>query len=205
MARTRDPDAFDAERARIRAAAEACFVRHGLHAAGIAEICREAGISAGRFYHYFPSKQDLIAAVAAEDRAATQAWLDILAGLRGLPALLDHLTEVAAAMADPAYGRLALELVAEAGRDSTFAAPFRDTAALVHRHLTAILEAARTRGEIRLDRPPADLARQVRMLLDGVVGRSVLDPDDTPDRVAADIRDALSRLLTPLAGPAPLP
>jgi len=203
MARTRNPDTFEAERTRIRKAAESCFIRNGLHASGIAEICREAGISAGRFYHYYPSKQDLVAAVAMEDRATTQAWLDDLSQVRGLPALLDLLTAVAADMADPSFGRLALELVAEAGRDSAFAAPFRETAALLRDRLAAILDAARRRGDIRGDRTPADLARQVQMLLDGAVGRNVLDPTDTPDRIAADVRDALTRLLVPLSPPTP--
>ena len=46
-------------RGRILAAAVECFASSGYDAAGVAEICRRAGVSKGAFYHHFPSKQAL--------------------------------------------------------------------------------------------------------------------------------------------------
>jgi len=40
-------------------AGQVCFAQHGYDATGVAEICKEAGVSKGAFYHHFPSKQDL--------------------------------------------------------------------------------------------------------------------------------------------------
>ncbi len=42
---------------RILHAAAECLTRYGYDDAGVAEICRVAGLSKGAFYHHFPSKQ----------------------------------------------------------------------------------------------------------------------------------------------------
>jgi AcrR family transcriptional regulator len=42
---------------RILQVAEDHFARFGFDAAGVAQICLEAGVSKGAFYHHFPSKQ----------------------------------------------------------------------------------------------------------------------------------------------------
>ncbi len=46
-------------RAKILAAAEKLFAHEGYDATGVAEICREAGVSKGAFYHHFDSKQSV--------------------------------------------------------------------------------------------------------------------------------------------------
>ena len=47
----------EAPRSHILEAALKCFSRSGFEATGVAEICSEAGVSKGAFYHHFPSKQ----------------------------------------------------------------------------------------------------------------------------------------------------
>src|SRR5437764_12069088 len=56
-------------RAEILAAAQRCFVRSGFHGASMQDICSEAGMSPGNLYRCFPSKEELIAAIAERDRA----------------------------------------------------------------------------------------------------------------------------------------
>jgi AcrR family transcriptional regulator len=43
----------------ILQAAEALFAREGYEAAGVAEICQEAGVSKGAFYHHFQTKEEV--------------------------------------------------------------------------------------------------------------------------------------------------
>lgn len=44
-------------RARILQAALTLFARLGYEAASVEDICVEAGVSKGAFYHHFPTKQ----------------------------------------------------------------------------------------------------------------------------------------------------
>ena len=46
----------------VLAAAVACFAAHGLAGTGMRDVARAAGLTEGTLYHYFPSKDALIAA-----------------------------------------------------------------------------------------------------------------------------------------------
>jgi AcrR family transcriptional regulator len=64
------PEELETRRTEIIDAARACFLRAGFHRTTTDEICREANITPGGLYHYFGSKEELIAAVierSAED------------------------------------------------------------------------------------------------------------------------------------------
>jgi AcrR family transcriptional regulator len=57
------PEELETRRREIIAAARACFLRAGFHNTTTDEICHEANITPGGLYHYFGSKEELIAAV----------------------------------------------------------------------------------------------------------------------------------------------
>lgn len=65
------PEELETRRQEIIDAARACFLRSGFHKTTTDEICREASITPGGLYHYFGSKEELIAAVI--DRSAETA------------------------------------------------------------------------------------------------------------------------------------
>lgn len=60
------PEHLDARHRQILAAARACFVRDGFHATSMQDILREADLSAGAVYRYFPSKDAIVVAIASE-------------------------------------------------------------------------------------------------------------------------------------------
>jgi hypothetical protein len=47
-----------------------CFAREGFHRTTMQDIVAQTGLSAGAIYRYFPAKEDIVAAIAAEHRAA---------------------------------------------------------------------------------------------------------------------------------------
>lgn len=65
------PEELESRRQEILTAARSCFLRTGFHQTTTDEICREASITPGGLYHYFASKDELIAAVI--DMSANQA------------------------------------------------------------------------------------------------------------------------------------
>jgi AcrR family transcriptional regulator len=56
----------EARREQILLAAWKCFARNGFHSTSMADVIREAGLSAGAVYLYFRSKDDIIVAVATQ-------------------------------------------------------------------------------------------------------------------------------------------
>src|ERR1700744_2635319 len=61
--RTLDPVKHAENRQESLAAAEICIARDGFRGASTADICKEAGISPGHLYHYFPSKEAILSAM----------------------------------------------------------------------------------------------------------------------------------------------
>ncbi len=66
---------LEARRAQILGAARRAFTRNGFHSTSMQDILRESGLSAGAVYRYFPSKVDIIAAIASSAMAAMMSSL----------------------------------------------------------------------------------------------------------------------------------
>jgi AcrR family transcriptional regulator len=74
----------ESRREQILQAALACFSENGFHQTGMADIVRRSGMSHGAVYVYFPSKDDIIEALA-DDRHRNEAILNAAAQQAGNP------------------------------------------------------------------------------------------------------------------------
>lgn len=74
MARPIDPNRHRAQRLRIIDAGLTIFSRDGYAGATTAAICREAGISSGAFFHYFPTKASLLIAILQQSLQDTREF-----------------------------------------------------------------------------------------------------------------------------------
>jgi AcrR family transcriptional regulator len=72
------PEELESRRQEIITAARACFLRNGFQKTTTDEICREASITPGGLYHYFSSKDELIAAVIEHQALDVQARMRVL-------------------------------------------------------------------------------------------------------------------------------
>jgi AcrR family transcriptional regulator len=65
----------ESRREQILLAAWKCFSRNGFHSTSMADVIKEAGLSAGAVYLYFKSKDEIIVAVASQVFAGIQGRL----------------------------------------------------------------------------------------------------------------------------------
>ena len=200
MARTRSEELHARRRAQIFAAAADCFAHKGIHQSTMQEICEASGISAGALYRYFPTKESIIVAFAEDERAETA---DLIAHLTRSPnivaALTDIVPELVDGLTDEKYGRLTLEIAAEATRNAAVEAAFEQNETELRRALVDSLRRGQEAGHVDpgLDRDAAVFL--LIALFDGVAGRAALALDLDKDRLARAIEHLLRRMLTAAA------
>lgn len=174
MARTRDEKAFAAKRQQILGAAEALFVTQGFHQTGMAAICEAAGMSPGTLYRYFESKADIIQAFVAEDQAETAKLFDYLSSARDFKtALVEGLVEAILEVSDKDYGRLALEIAAEAARDDKIGSIVATAELEALDHFTAVIKRAQKRGDVASTLNAGSCAHVLWMMITGAIGSNL--------------------------------
>jgi AcrR family transcriptional regulator len=109
----------DARRAQILQAAAACFAENGFHATSMQDVLTRAELSPGAFYRYFPSKAELIAALAYETASRLEGLIEGVLE-RSPPGALPVGALVEAVLSferQTGRGQMAIQLWSEAIRD----------------------------------------------------------------------------------------
>lgn len=188
-----------AQRERILAAAQKCFIEHGFHAASMGSIAETAGMSPGLMYRYFPGKNAIVLAII--DRQLQQARAKIAA----LHATTDITANVAGAFAQWRTGDadvlnvpLFLAMTAEAARDPQVAAALRASDRLTREDLIAWLARSRDDGGRGIAPAVADSrAVLLQCVIEGLAIRSIRQPDLDLARLEPTLRALLDHLLAP--------
>lgn len=193
-----------ARRERILDAAEHCFARTGFHRTTIADICREAGISAGALYVYFDSKEALIAGITERDRATLAGQMTELASSSDLLAALGSLGEYYA-VEQPRYKQvLCLEIGAESTRNPLIADMFRSVDRFVTESMSALFDRSRAEGRIAPQLDSATIAKVLCVLGDGLFYRRAIEPDFDAREIIPILLSLVGTLLNPSPADAPL-
>lgn len=176
-------------RQQILDAAAACFVRRGFHGAGMAEIARTFGMSAGHIYNYFASKEAIIEALVARDLETALASIE---SLRSTAEILHTMLAGVAEGVDSrvAHSSLELEIIAEAARNPRVAATVQAMDAAVRARLVDVLAGAGLPGVADAD----DAAARVEVLLaifDGLMIRVVRHPGFDRAAVVRVVQDVM--------------
>lgn len=188
-----------ARRQHIMDAAAACFIRHGFHQAGMQQICAEAGMSPGNLYRYFGSKDEIIEAIAESEREDVADVLRELSGTRDLVKSLKTIAvEVLKLSSDTGYGRLSVEVVAEASRNPRVADIIAKTDRELLGALIAALERAQAGGEIDPELTTDAAAEILLALLDGLMSRFLLNPPSDIRGLEAALKMMITRFLRPV-------
>jgi AcrR family transcriptional regulator len=149
-----------ARRQQILEAARRCFIRDGFHATSMQDVIAEAGLSVGAVYRYFPSKTDLIVAVAEHLATGLASQIAEIADRHDRPLIevLDEAAGLVEANAGPDGAlRIAVQVWSEAQRDPALA----ELAARMYGSVAAIYaevaKHAQERGDIPADADPANV------------------------------------------------
>lgn len=175
--RSLDPDRQEAKRRHIMDAAIRCFGKNGFHGTSTNAICAEAGMSPGNLFHYFPSKQALIAAIVEREHALYAARF---AELRTEPDAFVALEKIARAVLDqcsnPLHARLWLEIAAESAANEEIGQTMATCMAAYQKDLAELVRRGQAAGQIAADLKPKDVAMWLLAMSDGfavqMLGRS---------------------------------
>jgi TetR/AcrR family transcriptional regulator, repressor for uid operon len=196
--RTIDPARQLAKRQHILEAAVTCFAKRGFHATSTSQICKQADMSPGNLFHYFPTKDAIIQAIAEEDRRETAAALAAIAEAPNVvSAILALAQQELRAATDPVYRAISIEVAAEATRNPAVAAMFAINDKSARAALVALLQRGVALGQIEPDLELDHAASWLIALMEGAVGRAALDQgfDDTTQ--FATLSRLITRFLTP--------
>jgi AcrR family transcriptional regulator len=163
-------------RGRILEAAVKRFASAGYNAASVDDICAEAGVSKGAFYHHFPTKQAIFLALMNGWLAMVDIGLD--AARKGnVPETLVHMTSLLPGIFAAAEDRLPmfLEFWLQASRDETVwkavIAPYRH----YQENFARLVEDGISEGSLK-SVDPQIAAQMIVSLAVGLLLQGVLDP-----------------------------
>ena len=191
-----DPIRHEEKRQEILAAANRCFERSGLKGASIADICKEARISPGHLYHYFASKDAIVATLSDAWLSRTRVRFDRVSSARGdlVAALVAEIGGLAPN--GPRSGsELVFEMLAESTRNPAMAemvqAHSRDLRALI----ADVLREGQRRGDVRADLDADHVATVAIAIVDGLKALSLRDPGSDRAQSASLLRQMLEHFI----------
>lgn len=192
------PETLTARREHILDAAERCFARSGFHQCTMAEICAEAGISAGALYSHFPSKEALIAGSAERDRSNLTRQFGEVANAPDLPAALTKIAEYYT-VEEPQYKRvLTVEIGLEATRNEGVREIFSSVDEFVVRSLQEVVERSQREGQIKPDLDARTLAELLSVIGEGLMWRRAVIPGFDAKPLLPAITGIVEALFNPI-------
>jgi TetR/AcrR family transcriptional regulator, repressor for uid operon len=181
----------DQRRTRILDAAERCFAIGGFHRTTMADIAREAGMSAGNLYRYFLSKDAVVSKLCERDRAGLttdfMALKDIDDPFEAFRQMgRKHLVEEPRSRAV-----LVAEIWAEAGRNPAICNICTAFEQEISLQLQGFLHILVARGLMRADVDIRSLAAMLNAMIDGVIVQRARQPGFDPEPFIARIMELI--------------
>jgi AcrR family transcriptional regulator len=197
VARTVDPERHEARRLVIIDAALTVFAERGYDGATTAEICRRAGIGSGTFFHYFPTKLDvLLAILALGTQEVGEAQARYAGRTDALGVVLDIVRQGADDAADPRMPGF-VRAVGGVMHLPEVAARLDEDASVQQDSIRPWVERAQQAGEIRTDLTPGRITSWLYLLTDGFLGRVAVDEGFTVEGETETLVETARRFLAP--------
>jgi len=192
-----DPERAQHRRTQVLDAAAICFARSGFHGASMAEISKQAGMSAGHIYNYFDGKDAIIMAFVGmrmehvNDRLGHMAQQDDPLGF-----MCSDIDNILAENMNGEFLGMSLEIFAEASRNPTIACALRAADADARGQFRALIQKGREQRGLAADARTVDgRTEAVITMFSGLPLRAVHHPDLDRAAMADAFRVAMQALL----------
>lgn len=173
------------------------FIEKGFHQATTADLAKEAGVSMGLLYRYFKNKEDLVLQFAGRERDETLRRIEAFAEADDWASSLDGLIDVLVAEAfQVEYARLTFEVVAEASRNQVLRERLMADDLTLRRALTAALRRHQARSTLGAGLNAAMVAEVVTALFDGLLYRTLMNPQVNRSALRKTLKAFLQAALT---------
>ena len=189
-------------RQRLLDTAQALFYARSYEGVGVQEICRQAGVKKGSFYHFFPSKRDLTLAVLDEswnhfsDTILRKAFARDVPPLQRIERLMDlqyrHHVEVRQKTGHVygcPFGNLAGEL---STRDESIRQRLKAILSDFQRPVQEALEEAVAAGDL----PPIDTQATASAMVAYIEGLTLVAKANNDPEVVRNLGPAIVKLAT---------
>jgi AcrR family transcriptional regulator len=173
-----DPERAEQRRAQVLDAAAVCFARSGFHGASMAEISKQAGMSAGHIYNYFDNKDAIVMTFVA---MRVEHFNDRLGNLCKQADPLGYMCEEIGDIVDehlaPSFWCMSLEIFAEASRNPTVAAALQAADRDARARLGALIAHGRQQRGLAADQHTVDgRIGAMKAMFNGLSLRVLQDP-----------------------------
>jgi len=179
-----------ARRQQIVDAARRCFLRGGFHATSMQDVTAEAGLSIGAVYRYFPSKNDLVKAIAEQVVEEIDGVLKETAepGLRLVDALDRAVDTIQDQLGPDGALRLAVQIWAEALLEPAVAGFVGGVYERIRARFVALAELAQRSGELPAGADPKAVGAVLFAMFPGYGLQHLLTGSPGPAEFKAGIR-----------------
>jgi TetR/AcrR family transcriptional regulator, transcriptional repressor of aconitase len=186
-------------RAAIVGAAFRCMARHGYERTTTALICTTAGVSSGTFFHYFPTKAAVLAAVLQDGLQHTREVFERIrdTATRDAASALEQWREHVLREASDENLAGFVAVLGALPDNVEVAAVVRAETALIRETLTELVAAGQQQGAMRTDRAPDRIATWLGIVARGVLEHAAEEGAVAPDALRSEMTDILTRLVRP--------
>lgn len=161
----------------LNAAAE-CFRLHGFHGATMAQISKLAGMSPGHIYHYFESKEAIIAAIVERDAHKVLEWTEFfLASDSILETMIDEVPAGIEHMMYPHSAALMLEIMAESARNPNVAAIMKEHKRQGKEQMVNLLKLEMAQRKVETHENIEMKTEIIHSLFDGLLLKAIFNPN----------------------------
>lgn len=194
-----DPALAAARRNQVLTAAAECFRRKGYHGAGMAEISKTAGMSAGHIYNYFDSKEAIIEAIIQRDMEEMFSLFQQFEDAPGelLAVMQERADEGVERHMNKDKTALELEMLAEAARNQKVAFLMQQSDTQARAKMRRLLTGERSQVKDATDKELDGRINVLFAIFGGLSLRRTLYPELQKDTILLALRPVLSTLLSP--------